>query len=236
MSPASEIISEALRIRRKLLNPGNAVVDRGINLRRHREPPPKMVCLLPKKANVYITIRKPAPAILLEMRINQTRKVAGLIRATALYFRCTDADIKGKDRHWRIVQPRQVAMYLCREVTRRSFVEIGKIFDRDHTTVLYSHRKIKMAVESGDAYYIAATRSIVELFNLNYTPHPLPAEPQQNLAGQLERPQDLQPPRIPVVGQARVGYLVATETERLPDDQDRICHHDHGLPAGQTAA
>ena len=42
-----------------------------------------------------------------------------------------------------MVLPRQVAMYLVREMTDYSLPEIGKVFSRDHTTVLHSINKIE---------------------------------------------------------------------------------------------
>ncbi|HQJ15556.1 MAG TPA: helix-turn-helix domain-containing protein, partial [Candidatus Omnitrophota bacterium] len=54
------------------------------------------------------------------------------------------ADLKQKKRSKTIVLPRQVAMYLSRELTEQSFPEIGEHFGgKDHTTVLHSYNKIK---------------------------------------------------------------------------------------------
>lgn len=39
-----------------------------------------------------------------------------------------------------VARPRQVAMYLAKRLTRRTLPELGKLFDRDHTTVLYGIR------------------------------------------------------------------------------------------------
>ncbi|MCL2007180.1 MAG: chromosomal replication initiator protein DnaA [Treponema sp.] len=56
-------------------------------------------------------------------------------------FGLTPNDLKGKKRSLGIVKPRQIAMYLCRELTEFSLTEIGQAFgDRDHTTVMHSIR------------------------------------------------------------------------------------------------
>jgi chromosomal replication initiator protein len=56
-------------------------------------------------------------------------------------------DLKTKRRNKQIVLPRQVAMYLSRELTELSLPEIGEYFGgRDHTTVLHSYNKIKEAL------------------------------------------------------------------------------------------
>ncbi|MBI4706753.1 MAG: chromosomal replication initiator protein DnaA [Candidatus Omnitrophica bacterium] len=59
-------------------------------------------------------------------------------------FGLTLQDIKTKKRNKNIVFPRQIAMYLSRELTDLSFPEIGSYFGgKDHTTVLHSFNKIK---------------------------------------------------------------------------------------------
>ncbi len=56
-------------------------------------------------------------------------------------------DLKTKRRNKQVVFPRQVAMYLSRELTGLSLPEIGELFGgKDHTTVLHSYKKIKEAV------------------------------------------------------------------------------------------
>ena len=56
------------------------------------------------------------------------------------------ADLKAKNNSRRVAQPRQIAMYLCRELTESSLPQIGKEFGgKHHTTVLHSVRKIAEA-------------------------------------------------------------------------------------------
>ncbi len=65
-------------------------------------------------------------------------------RCVAEEFGITLQDFKSKKRNKNIVLPRQVAMYLSREMTDLSFPEIGSYFGgKDHTTVLHSYSKIK---------------------------------------------------------------------------------------------
>ncbi len=53
-------------------------------------------------------------------------------------------DLKTKRRNKQVVIPRQIAMYLSRELTELSFPEIGELFGgKDHTTVLHSYKKLK---------------------------------------------------------------------------------------------
>jgi chromosomal replication initiator protein len=66
-----------------------------------------------------------------------------ILRATARHFEVDPADIKSKGRRQELVAPRQVAMYLIRELTSHSYPEIGQFFSgRDHSTVMYAVQKI----------------------------------------------------------------------------------------------
>lgn len=59
-------------------------------------------------------------------------------------FHIRVSDIRGKSRKKNIAYPRQIAMFLCRELTNFSLPEIGQYFGgKDHTTVLHSVRKIE---------------------------------------------------------------------------------------------
>jgi len=64
-------------------------------------------------------------------------------------FRIKPNDLKAKDNSRKVVYPRQLAMYLCRELARASLPEIGRAFGgKHHTTVLHSIEKIQVAKAS----------------------------------------------------------------------------------------
>lgn len=66
-----------------------------------------------------------------------------IIQETASYFGLTQEDIKGTARTRALVTARQVAMYLCRELTEMPLMAIGNEFGgRDHTTVIHANKKI----------------------------------------------------------------------------------------------
>ena len=74
--------------------------------------------------------------------------IADIQHATTLEFGCTVGDIKGLSRHKRIARPRQVAMYLARDLLARTWAEIGRAHgSRDHTTAMHGYRAILKAVE-----------------------------------------------------------------------------------------
>jgi chromosomal replication initiator protein len=70
---------------------------------------------------------------------------SGMIMAqTAAYFSLTLDDLRGPSRSRGLVHARQIAMYLCRELTDLSLPKIGQLFGgRDHTTVMHADRKIR---------------------------------------------------------------------------------------------
>ena len=67
----------------------------------------------------------------------------------AKYYHIQLKDIKGKKRVKSIVVPRQIAMYLARELTDNSLPKIGAEFGgKDHTTVIHAHEKIQQLMDS----------------------------------------------------------------------------------------
>jgi chromosomal replication initiator protein len=56
----------------------------------------------------------------------------------------TVLDLEGQSRFPAVVRARQVGMYLARQLSAKSFTDIGRFFgDRDHTTALHAYNKIK---------------------------------------------------------------------------------------------
>lgn len=66
----------------------------------------------------------------------------------AKYFSINKDDLAGNKRSNDVAFPRQIAMYLCREVANMSFPKIGEDFgNRDHSTVMHAYRKIEKEVK-----------------------------------------------------------------------------------------
>ena len=64
------------------------------------------------------------------------------------YFSIDPADLSGNKRSAEIAFPRQIAMYLCREIANMSFPKIGTDFgNRDHSTVMHAYKKIQKEVK-----------------------------------------------------------------------------------------
>jgi chromosomal replication initiator protein len=72
-----------------------------------------------------------------------------ILRSVAEYFGLSQNDLRGKKRTKAIAFPRQIAMYLAREMTEYSTTEVGIEFGgRDHTTVMYACQKIENAMKT----------------------------------------------------------------------------------------
>ena len=84
---------------------------------------------------------------------------AALIMATtADYFALSLEDLKGPSRSRVLVTARQIAMYLCRELTELSLIQIGEHFNgRDHTTVIHANKKIGQLMTERRAIYNQVT-------------------------------------------------------------------------------
>lgn len=72
-----------------------------------------------------------------EMSFEQIAEVA------ASYFEVDLKDIKGTARGQKVSLARHISIYLCREITNQSFVNIAKYYNKKHTTIMFAYEKIK---------------------------------------------------------------------------------------------
>ena len=94
-----------------------------------------------------------AKEVLKEMFLEEEKKITvdHIQKKVAEYFDIRLQDMAAKRRSRAVVYPRQVAMYLVRELTGHSLPEIGEFFGgRDHTTVLHAHQKIRQDMEQSE--------------------------------------------------------------------------------------
>lgn len=81
-----------------------------------------------------------------------------IINHTAAYFKLTVDDLYGSSRSQAVATARQIAMYLCRELTNLSLPKIGQLFgNRDHTTVMYANKKISELMKERRSIYNQVT-------------------------------------------------------------------------------
>lgn len=74
-------------------------------------------------------------------------------KKTAEFYKLELKDLHSECRAWRVARPRQVAMYLARQLTARSLPDIGRRFgNRDHTTVLHACKRITALCETDPVF------------------------------------------------------------------------------------
>lgn len=75
-------------------------------------------------------------------------KIEDILKVVSRHYGVSRADLLSQRRHRSVVWPRQIGMYLAKQMTSRSLPEIGRRFGgRDHTTVLHAIRKIEGALD-----------------------------------------------------------------------------------------
>lgn len=76
------------------------------------------------------------------VRINRPGRVFKIQGATAEAYGIGRIELVSRRRTGHFILPRQIAMYLCTALTPRSLPEIGRLFGRDHTTIMHARDKI----------------------------------------------------------------------------------------------
>ena len=94
-----------------------------------------------------------AEEVLKELRDDPARilTMASIQKAVADYYTVHVEDLKSRARNRSVVVPRQVAMFLCRRHTHKSFPEIGEAFGgKDHTTVIHAVENVERRMKVDD--------------------------------------------------------------------------------------
>ena len=102
-----------------------------------------------------ITMELAQSALSDRMSAQTSRRITAelIIEVVSRHYGLKPEDLTGKNRSREIAVPRQVAMFICREMTALSTTSIGKAFgDRDHTTVMHGCDKIAQAMRSDFAF------------------------------------------------------------------------------------
>lgn len=93
-----------------------------------------------------------AQKVLNDMNIDTKTKVINfeiIVKSVADYYKIKVEDLSNKKRTQSIAYPRQIAMYLCRELADLSYPKIGDLFGgRDHTTVIHAYEKISGSIKT----------------------------------------------------------------------------------------
>ena len=107
---------------------------------------------LPKRSSTASTHRHPRP-------VRRPRTVAEIQAATCELFGLSSQELLSSSSAARVAWPRQIAMYLLREITGQSLLSIGQQFGgRDHTTVLHACRRASAKISSEESSRLALHR------------------------------------------------------------------------------
>lgn len=74
-----------------------------------------------------------------------------ILKAVSDYYKLSPKEIKGQTRSQKLANARQVAIYICREITDFSLSEIGTFFERKHPTIIYSYEKVQEEIQTNSA-------------------------------------------------------------------------------------
>ena len=88
-----------------------------------------------------------------------------IIGEVSRFYSVEEHLLRGRLKSNNIVMPRQIAMYLIREMTHQSYKNIGREFGRDHTTVISSLQKVEALVAKGDKETMDNLRDITANIN-----------------------------------------------------------------------
>ncbi len=84
--------------------------------------------------------------------VDRSVTVDEILRKVAERYNLRMAEMMSKRRDRSIARPRQIAMYLAKVLTTKSLPEIGRAFDRDHTTVIHAVKKVEDLCETDAAF------------------------------------------------------------------------------------
>ncbi len=83
-----------------------------------------------------------------------------ILKTIANSFGIKTEDILGKAQNKECVLPRQIAMYFCREKLQMPFLKIGRLFGRDHSTVMTSVKRVKKGIEKKEEGFLLPLNDI----------------------------------------------------------------------------
>lgn len=135
------------RTAQDVINNYRAVKER-VNQWKPKLPSRKIPILNLTPHKQHIPIRR--PLLLDGLRMPPTIPPRLIIKASCSHLGININYLMSKRRGGKTAYARQIMFYLCKDLTTRSFPDIGRIFERDHTTVLYGVRKIQSLIDKQD--------------------------------------------------------------------------------------
>jgi chromosomal replication initiator protein len=112
----------------------------------------KKIIFFEERKQTEITI-KAAEEIIEKATQNLSKRVtdAQILKSVAEFFNITVEDLVSHNRRKEVVEPRQIAIYLLRDISELSYPYIGEKLGRDHTTAIHSYEKINQEINRNPA-------------------------------------------------------------------------------------
>lgn len=200
----------ATEVRRRLLNPPNAVPDSGIDLKRKRLPKPLQEPQEPPQQPEPQEIPPSSSNVLQFVPRNLT--IMRLIEMVAQHTGFPVADLLGPSRKAALTFARHTAIWLCiKHFPRKSLPQIGLVFCKDHTSIIHARDRMRRYSDSNSPEGIRLRQTIQSVEGDIYD-HSGPSVPDLSQSpvavGQQE---SIQEQRVPSLDQGSASLLDAAE-------------------------
>lgn len=97
-----------------------------------------MICLCPKCGNVFESI--PVNNEHMEMRLRKALDIRELCKE---YYGVSETDLKGRNKKKKVSACRHMAIYLVLKYCGYKKTQVGRLFNRDHTSVIHAEKRVK---------------------------------------------------------------------------------------------
>lgn len=166
---AIEMIRHAKEVRDRLRNPHNSVRDTEINLKiKYIEPPPEKKLLQPEP---------PEPLYAEPTNTKNGITIKRIFRTVSGFYRIKQRDLYGRTKLRQVTIPRQVAFYLAYKHSGLSMSAIGRLVNRDHTTIMHGCQQIEHYLTL-DPILAEALKALEESLGGNHDKSAVPGECQ----------------------------------------------------------
>lgn len=154
----------------------------------------------------------------MKYKTRKTPMMADILRQASFLFGISEKDIKGQSRSNVYTRPRMAVSFLCKDLTGRSWNEIGKFLGgRDHSTIINAYRRCQDIMKR-DPIYRAMVRRIRKLVT------------RQSKPWEIIRPVTISIPRVKPKPRLReVVYIAKPEAEEMAEEWDEITALDEAV-------
>ncbi len=119
-----------------------------------------------KKKDITMDLVQEAIHSIIDVDAKKVLTVSYIVGIVAEHYTITSTAIYSKNKEAKIAYPRHIAIYLCKKYLTLSYVEIGKAFNRDHSTIMSSCKRIEKDIKE-DPVFASTIDLLVKKINPN---------------------------------------------------------------------